>query len=189
MVAARRQVGRRRALIAQGTTDPTSQITQALSSHPQALMVLAVGTLGQTIVQKLAAQGASMPMFSNVASGAYTKQIQDGKLDSAYTAGVYSYSPEWKAVQKKLYPKGHAGTLGRELLHRDDDGRPSARDRDQQGYGSDGAAVQKVLSEPSQSYTGCCGRFAFAAGHSAPGEFAVMHSSGGSAFKQVASSK
>ena len=173
-------------IIAQGTTDPTPQITQALSTHPHALMVLAVGTLGQTVVQKLAAQGVSIPMYGNVASGAYAQQIQSGKLNWAYTNGIYNYSPEWKAVKQKLYP-----TVTPELW----DGSfytstmvaVQALERAiKQGYGSDGAAVQKVLSDSSQSYTGCCGTFQFAAKHSAPGAFAVLHSSSGSPFKQVA---
>ena len=173
-------------LMAQGTTDPTPQITQALSTHPQALMVLAVGTLGQTVVQKLAAQGASMPMFGNVASGAYTKQIQDGKLDWAYTSGVYNYSPEWKAVQKKLYPNVMPQLWDGSFYTATMVAAQALKTAISKGYGSDGAAVQKVLSDLSQTYTGCCGTFQFAAGHSAPGEFAVLHSSGGSPFKQVA---
>lgn len=173
-------------IIAQGTTDPTPQITQALSTHPQALMVLAVGTLGQTIVQKLAAQGVSIPLYGNVASGAYAQQIQSSKLNWAYTNGIYNYGPEWKAIKKKLYPNVTPELWDGSFYTSTMVAAQALEQALKKGYGSDGAAVQKVLSDPSQSYTGCCGTFQFAAKHSAPGQFAVLHTSGGSPFKQVA---
>ncbi|MBV9803348.1 MAG: amino acid ABC transporter substrate-binding protein [Solirubrobacterales bacterium] len=173
-------------IIGQGTSDPTPQITQALSNHPQALMVLAVGTLGQTIVQKLAAQGVSIPMYGNVAAGGYAQQIQSGKLNFAYTSGIYNYAAQWKAVKQKLYPSVTPELWDGSFYTSTMIAAQALKTAIQKGYGSDGAAVQKVLSDPSQSYTGCCGSFQFAAGHSAPGQFAVMHSSGGSPFKQVA---
>lgn len=156
-------------IIGQGTTDPTPQITQALNTHPQALMVLAVGTLGQTIVQKLSAQGVSIPMYGNVASGAYAPQIQSGKLNWAYTNGVYNYSSEWKAAKQKLYPSVTPELWDGSFYTSTMVAAQALETAIKKGYGSNGAAVQKVLSDPSQTYTGCCGTFQFAARHSAPG--------------------
>jgi branched-chain amino acid transport system substrate-binding protein len=172
-------------LIPEGTTDPTTEITQALASKPQGLMVLAVGTLGETIVQKLAAQGVTLPMFGNVAAGGYAQQIQQGKLNFSYTSGVYKYGAAWKKIQKKLYPKVTPELWDGSFYSATMIAAQALATAIKKGYGSDGAAVQKVLSQASNTYTGCCGTFKFSAGHSAPGQFAVMHTSNGSAFTVV----
>jgi hypothetical protein len=57
-------------LLDANTTDPTPEVSSALATNPDAMIVGVVGTLGQTVVEKLAARGVKIPLYGGIASSA-----------------------------------------------------------------------------------------------------------------------
>ena len=173
-------------LIPPGTTDPTPQIQQALATKPQALVVLAVGTLGETVVTDLGSQSVSIPLYGNIAIGAYAPAVQKAKLNMTYTNSLVQTTSQWNALFKKYYP-GVTPELWDSSFYTSTMVMVEALETAiKDGYGDNGAAVQKALSNPNAAYSGAGGTFKFGADHTAPGVFQVLHSSNGSPFTQVA---
>jgi len=173
-------------LIPPGTTDPTPQIQQALATKPQALVLLAVGTLGQTVVTDLGSQGVTIPIYGNIAVGAYAQAVQKAKLNMTYTNSLVKTTSQWQALFKKYYPKTTPELWDSSFYTSTMIMVEALKAAIKAGYGMDGSAVQKALGMPNAVYSGAGGVFKFGPGHTAPGVFQVLHSSNGSAFAQVA---
>ena len=172
-------------LLDANTTDPTPEVSDALSTNPDAMIVAVVGTLGQTVVEKLAARGVKVPLYGGIASSAYVKQIQQGKLDWSFTSGVFDNSPAFLKAFKAGNPKGEPQFWNSTFYTSVMIIKQAIEAAIKAGEQPNGEAVKGQLDK-IKSFDGCCGQFSFGPGHSAPGTYAIMQIKGGAAPKKVA---
>jgi ABC-type branched-subunit amino acid transport system substrate-binding protein len=168
------------------TTDPTPEVNKALSTKPDAMIVAVVGTLGQTVVEKLAANNVTFPLFGGIASSAYIKQITAGKLDWSFTAGQFKNSPEFLKAFKANGGKGDPGFWDSSFYTATMVTKDGLEAAIKAGQEPNGANLKAQLDKMT-SFGGCCGTFSFGPEHSAAGAFSITQIKDGAAPKVVAS--
>jgi ABC-type branched-subunit amino acid transport system substrate-binding protein len=167
------------------TTDPTPEVNKALATEPDAMIVAVVGTLGQTVVEKLAATNPSIPFFGGIASSAYLEQIAKGKLDWTFTSGEFDNSPEFLKAFEANGGKGKTPGFWDSSFYTATMVTAQALERAiKAGEEPSGAAIKKQL-DSGTTFEGCCGPFKFGPGHSAGGAFAIMQIRDGAAPKKL----
>ena len=174
-------------LLDAATTDPTPEVNKALATNPDAMIVAVVGTLGQTVVEKLAANGVKTPLFGGIASSAYIKQITDGKLDWSWTSGEFKNSPEFLAAFKANGGKGDPGFWDSSFYTATMVTKQAIEAAIKAGKEPTGEAIKEQFDNGTTDFTGCCGPFKFGEDHSAPGAFSIMQIKAGGAPEKVTS--
>ena len=162
------------------TTDPTPEVSKALATNPDAMIVAVVGTLGQTVVEKLVANNAQIPFFGGIASSAYLEQITNGKLNWTFTSGEFENSPKFMEAFKANGGKGDPGFWDSSFYTATMVTAQALEKAIEAGEEPNGEAIKKQF-DSGATFEGCCGPFEFGPGHSAGGVFAIMNIKDGGA--------
>lgn len=172
-----------------GASDATPQLTQLMDSKPEALFVLANGTLGNTVVSNLQAMGVQLPIFGNVAASGYVNAIRSSKLDWSWTNAVSNYDDTFtKAFQTTVTnraPQVWDGTFYT-AVHVAAEGLKYA---DKHGLPMDAKGLYEALQKNRTWKDGCCGQMTFLKNNGVDGTFAIFNTKAGSEPAQVTTVK
>jgi branched-chain amino acid transport system substrate-binding protein len=171
-------------LLDAATTDPTPEVNKAISTQPDAMIVAVVGTLGQTVVEKLAANGVKFPLYGGIASSAYVPQITKGGLNWSWTSGQFANSADFVTAFKANGGKGEPAFWDSSFYTATMVIKQGLEATIKAGEEPNGENLKQQLDSGTK-FDGCCGPFGFGPGHSAAGSFAIMQITDGSAPEKV----
>jgi branched-chain amino acid transport system substrate-binding protein len=172
-----------------GASDATPQLNKLMDGKPDALFVLANGTLGNTVVSNLQAMGVKIPIFGNVAATGYVDAIRAAGLDWSWTNAVSNYDKSFTdafhATVTDRAPQVWDGTFYT-AVHVVAEGLKYA---DKHGHSMDAKGLFQALQDNRTWSGGCCGDLKFLNNNGVDGTFAIFSTTAGAAPAQVATVK